>query len=102
MGAVILIQAELLTWTPPEPKGETFDRQRDGKRLNAQCLRVFEAMRFGDWRTLSSLALVTGDPEASVSARLRDLRKAGHTVERRYVERGLHEYRLLIKQGKSE
>jgi hypothetical protein len=102
MGAVVLMQASLLDWTPPEPKGETFDRERDGKRLNAQCKRVFDAMRFGDWRTLSSLALVTGDPEASVSARLRDLRKAGHTVERRYVERGLHEYRLLINQGKSE
>jgi hypothetical protein len=99
MGAVVLMQASLLDWTPPEPKGETFDRERDGKRLNAQCKRVFDAMQWGEWRTLSQISHVTHDPEASVSARLRDLRRLGHTVERRYVERGLHEYRLIINRG---
>jgi hypothetical protein len=98
MGAVILMQADLLSWTPPEPQGETFDRERDGARLNAQSKRVFDAMKYGDWRTLANLAHVTRDPEASVSARLRDLRKAGFTVERRYVQRGLHEYRLIINR----
>jgi len=37
-------------------------------------------------------------PEASVSARLLDLRKptiGGHVIVRLYVRRGLHEYRLV-------
>lgn len=90
------MQADLLTWTPPEPKGETFDRERDGARLNAQCKRVFDAMRWGEWKTLSQIAHITHDPEASISARLRDLRRHGHKVERKYIERGLWSYRLLI------
>lgn len=40
-----------------------------------QLVRVRELMRDGKWRTLSEIADVTGDPEASVSARLRDLRR---------------------------
>jgi hypothetical protein len=49
------------------------------------------------WHTLADLA-TTGDPEASVSARLRDLRKpkfGGFHIERRYVSAGLWAYRLL-------
>jgi uncharacterized membrane protein len=51
----------------------------------------------GDWWTLAELARATGYPEASISARLRDLRKpkfGGYTVERQYVERGLFRYRV--------
>jgi hypothetical protein len=53
--------------------GATFDRKLDGKRLNEQTRRVFERMKDGTWRTLREIAAATGDPEASVSARLRDL-----------------------------
>lgn len=83
--------------------GETFDRDADGRRLNAQTQRVFDLMRDGTWRTLAEIAKATGDPEASISARLRDLRKekfGGHAVERRRrgeVKRGLWEYRLKTK-----
>lgn len=77
--------------------GQTYDHARDGKRLASQHERVLAALRDYEWHTLSGLSASTGDPEASVSARLRDLRKArfgAHKIERRYVRRGLHEYRL--------
>jgi hypothetical protein len=54
------------------------------------------------WHTLSEIAAHTKDPEASVSARLRDLRKprfGSHTIEREYVERGLFRYRLVKQRG---
>lgn len=87
-------------WTPPEPPrygGFTFDANRDSHRLNAQCRRVRDAMIDGAWRSLAEIETLTGDPQASVSARLRDLRKAAfgrHTVERQYIGDGLWHYRL--------
>lgn len=78
--------------------GWTYDDGRDRIRLNAQHLRVYRAMGNGTWWTLRGVAGFTGDPEASISARLRDFRKprfGGHTVERRHVEGGLWEYRLI-------
>jgi hypothetical protein len=58
-------------------------------------------MRDGRWRRLTAIAIAAQAPEASVSARLRDLRKerfGSHTVERRYVAQGLWEYRVLPKE----
>ena len=80
--------------------GITFEYERDARRLAGQHARVLALMRDGVYRTLSEIAEHTGDPEASVSARLRDLRKpkfGSYTVERRYVRRGLHEYRLALR-----
>ena len=77
--------------------GRTFVQSRDGERLGAQMAAVLETMRDGDWWTLTALSAVTGAPEASVSARIRDLKKerfGGHVIEREYVRRGLHRYRL--------
>ena len=88
--------------TSPETQifdGATFDKDRDGKRLTAQIYRVYAAIKDGQWHTLSELAKICGDPEASVSARLRDMRKPRYNsmqIERRYVRRGLHEYRLTL------
>ena len=97
------MQPELFDWTPPQilgPRdGETFDVKRDGPRLNAQAAAVFAYMRHGEWRTLADIAANTGHPEASASARLRDLRKpsmGGYTVERRYIANGLWQYRLVL------
>jgi hypothetical protein len=78
--------------------GPTFDAERDGSRLMRQLGLVRELMVDSQWRTLAEIGATTGQPEASVSARLRDLRKprfGGHTVERRYAGQGLWEYRLL-------
>lgn len=88
----------LLDWVPPQPftaKGSTFDAKRDGARLGEQCARVFKVMQSGHWQTLASIAAITLDPEASVSARLRDLRRFGMTIERAHVSRGLWKYRLV-------
>lgn len=81
----------------PRFDGATFDQERDGKRLNAQLFAVRAAMGDGQWWTLADLAERCGAPEASVSARIRDLRKprfGGHMIERRFVRRGLFEYRM--------
>ena len=91
---------DLLSWRPPEFGGDTFDQTRDGARLNAQAQKVFDVMCDRSWRTLGQIAEATGAPEASVSARLRDLRKprfGGFTVERRHRDRGLWEYRLAAQ-----
>ena len=77
--------------------GKTFDHARDARRLAGQHARVLSFMRSGSWHTLAEIASHTGDPEASVSARLRDLRKdrfGAHNIVREYVERGLWRYRL--------
>lgn len=80
--------------------GDTYDHHRDHLRLGAQAQRVLDVIGDGQWRTLSEIATATGDPEASVSARLRDLRKpkfGGLDVARRLRDEdmpGLYEYRL--------
>lgn len=98
-----VIQPDLLDWVPPvvcgERDGGTFDKGRDLSRLNAQMQAVYRYMSHGEWRTLADITHNTGHPEASVSARLRDLRKVkfgGFTVERRYIANGLYQYRLVI------
>lgn len=86
----------LLDWTPPTPRGETFSEQRDGHRLSAQARRVYEVMKDGHWRGLRDIANATGDPEASISARLRDLRRLPqYSVNRKFIARGLWHYRLV-------
>lgn len=54
--------------------GKTYVPQFDRERLNAQQRRVFDLMLDGEWRTLEEIRKATHDPEASISARLRDLR----------------------------
>ena len=81
--------------------GPDYIPERDNARLTGQILRVFNLMRDGKWRTLREIAEATGDPEASVSAQLRHLRKerfGSHIVEKQYrgdPESGLHEYRIV-------
>ena len=82
--------------------GETYDPERDRGRLLSELERVRGAVSDGGWWTLSDLARVADAPEASCSARLRDLRKAkfgAHRVERRYVARGLWEYRVTFRSN---
>jgi hypothetical protein len=55
--------------------GVTYDPDQDRERLGDQMCRVFDACLDGQWHTLRELSDKTGDPEASVSARLRDVRK---------------------------
>lgn len=74
----------------------------DTPRLTAQLERVRAVMAGGDWWTPEQLEAATGDRWASISARLRDFRKAmhgGHTVERERVKDGggTFRYRLLLR-----
>lgn len=76
--------------------GLTFAPERDTDRLNRQAQLVFRVVSDGEWHTLGDIAAKTDQPEASVSARLRDLRKerfGSHVIARRYLRDGLWEYR---------
>lgn len=84
-------QLDLLT-----PLGDTFDPRLDADRLGAQARRVWDCVRSGGWWTLRALADATESPEASVSARLRDLRRLGVVVERERVTAGLWRYRVVV------
>ena len=74
--------------------GKTFEHDRDFERLGKQMRETIAYMISHDWVTLAEVGEAIGAPEASVSARLRDMRnKYGYEVERRYVANGLHQYR---------
>ena len=82
--------------------GVTYDPERDRERLGAELKRVFDVMADGEWRSLYEISERTHDPAQSISARLRDLRKerfGGHAVERRNVDGGLWEYRLILREA---
>jgi hypothetical protein len=85
----------------PRFDGATYEPRHDDARLTGQLRRIWDVIADGAWHTLHEIAAATGDPEASVSAQLRHLRKprfGQHTVERRtrgLREHGLYEYRLV-------
>lgn len=85
----------------PQFKGSDFDEQIDGLRLKTQYDKVFELMKDGAFRTLNDIEISTGIlAQASISAHLRYMRKAGHKVEKRRKEGkkgGLFEYKLILK-----
>lgn len=85
--------------------GATYDPELDQKRLATLFERVKSVMQDGRWRTLDELRATCGGSEASISARLRDLRKTrfgSHTINRRRVAGGLYEYRLILNQPHSQ
>ena len=78
--------------------GDTYDDIRDRLRLNRQARSVYDLMIDGQWRTLAEISEATGEPEASISARLRDFRKdrfGAHVVDREYLADGIWRYRVL-------
>lgn len=79
--------------------GSTFDPAKDGARLSKQLKSVLALMSDGGWRTLADISQAVNAPEASVSARLRDLRREGYVVDRHRLpqKNGLHSYRLRVK-----
>ncbi len=83
--------------------GAQYNPALDDNRLHSQLGRVFSAMSTGQWITLGELAELTGDPQPSISAQLRHLRKAKHgswIVDSQRVERGgLFQYRLRNPDG---
>jgi hypothetical protein len=82
--------------------GTTYEPKRDHARLTGQLELVFRRMADGQWRTRLELQALVPGSEASLSARLRDLRKeqyGGHTVERRFCYLGVWEYRVLVNRS---
>lgn len=66
-----------------------------------QIDRVMVLMRDGQWRTIAEIAASTSDPEPSVSAQLRHIRRTGHyIVDKQRCDRdaaGFFEYRVRLK-----
>jgi len=91
---------KIKTVIPAYFDGETYEPGIDQKRLTGQLLRVYALMSDGKWRTLSQISKEAQGSEASVSARLRDLRKerfGKHRIDRRRVTGGLYEYKLIVQ-----
>lgn len=92
----------------PHFSGSDYVELRDGKRLTGQVGRVYDAMADGNWRTVTEIRReITDkfhdlDPETSISAQLRNLRKkefGSNVVNKRQrgEQTGLYEYRLEVK-----
>ena len=87
----------------PRFNGSDYVPEFDDSRLTGQIRRVYELMIDGKFRTLGEIEYITRDPQASISAQLRHLRKerfGSHIVNKRPRgdrENGLFEYQLLIK-----
>lgn len=83
-------------------QGSHYNPADDEQRLTRQIGRVYAAINKADWLSLSEIAYLTGDPEASISAQLRNLRKAEHGSHTIKVKRrgdrssGLFEYKLSL------
>lgn len=88
--------------TTPHFDGSSYEPERDHSRLAGQLADVRDCLRDGQWWGLHDIQHATGHPQASISARIRDLRKernGAHTIERKYVVDGLWVYRLLLPKG---
>jgi predicted transcriptional regulator len=83
--------------------GVDYIAERDNPRLTGQLKRIWEVMKSGEWKSLKEIAEITNDPEASISAQLRHLRKerfGKHNVERKNLGNGYYVYRLEINNEK--
>jgi hypothetical protein len=88
----------------PHFNGPDYDPALDHDRLINQVDRIRALMLDGRWRTLYEIRILTGDPEASISAQLRHLRKprfGSYLVDKRRRGKGksgLFEYRLVAPE----
>src|SRR5262245_3101999 len=86
----------------PKFAGTSYDPELDEERLAGQMPCMCRLMEDAVHRTLREISDETRIPEASVSARLRDFRKAkwgGHIVNKRRrgdPKHGLWEYQLIL------
>lgn len=86
----------------PHFNGSDYDADFDLDRLTGQIRRIYDTMQDGKYRTLPEIETLTGDGQSSISAQLRNLRKArfgGHTVNKRARgdrSRGLFEYQVVV------
>jgi len=94
-----------MTQFEPHFNGPDYVPALDFDRLTNQLARIKYLMIDGQWRTYKEIAAITRDPEPSISAQLRHLRKkrfGSWVVEKRRRgnrSNGLFEYRVLPFQG---
>ncbi len=97
-----------MTMTDLRFDGDVYVRSIDDERLSKQFLRIVNLMLDLQWRTLQEISEITGDPQASISAQLRHLRKkrfGSHQVNKRrrgLAGRGLWEYQLVWNENGRE
>lgn len=94
-----LAETPLLDWTPRDydASGKTYNPKKDMDAISRQCRAVWAVVKDGEWYSLERIKELTGAPEASVSARIRDLsNKHGCTYEKKRDpnHRGLWWYRF--------
>ena len=85
--------------------GADYQPTRDNPRLTSQFKRIFYLMKDGVPRTLGEIAEDTGDPESSISAQLRHMRKerfGQHFVNREHLGNGLYSYALILNGGEQQ
>lgn len=88
----------------PHFNGPSYDPKFDQARLTGQIRRIYNVMLDEQWWTLAEIAQTTNDPQASISAQLRHLRKprfGGHTINKRRrgaPGKGWWEYQLKVKE----
>ncbi|GEM_PF-6609666 len=97
-GVAGMTQPDLFT-RQPAFDGATFEPAKDAERLTGQLATVRKYMRarYPVWRSLAELHERLNIPEASISARMRDLRKSrfgSYVVERQRRSPGTFEYRV--------
>lgn len=95
---------ELNLFNNPNFQGADYVPEKDKVRLTGQIHRVFDCMKDGRWRTFYEIEAITKDPQASISAQLRNLRKdrfGRHTVNKRRTTKngGTYEYQLIVNQS---
>jgi hypothetical protein len=100
---MIYTQTSIHFTGPLRFNGSDYQPEHDDARLTGQILRVFDCMKGGEWRTLAEIEELTGDPQASISAQLRHLRKerfGAHTATKRSRgdrDFGLFEYQVVVR-----
>jgi hypothetical protein len=79
--------------------GAYYDQELDEARLTTQIEKVRRVMLDGRWHTVAAIAKLIDEPEPSVSAQIRNLRKqenGGHEIiTKRDGDTGLFLYRLI-------
>ena len=84
----------------PHFNGPAYEPALDHARLTLQLDRIKRLMLDGVWRAYHEISAITGDPEGSIGAQLRHLRKkrfGSYIVTKRRrgtAKQGLWEYRL--------
>ena len=79
--------------------GDDYKPERDNARLTGQLLKIWNLMIDGKFRSLPEISAEIKEPEASISAQLRHLRKkrfGAHTVERVRGANSLYLYKLIV------